>query len=373
MQLDVVELTKEFISMPSVSRWSNEAITDRMQQLIEAQGGWEIERTYYVDVNGERKINLIAKLGTGTGGVAFCSHNDTVPGQEQDWPAFTPEIKGDKLFGRGSCDMKGPLAATMIAAFSVDPAMLKKPIYIIITADEELGLDGARFMANTSVLLRDSHPEYGVIAEPTNMIPVYSHKGYGGAKVTALGRAAHSSTGLGISANLLMAPFLADMAELDQQLQTDEAFLNHEYTPPHHTLNLTIADGNCATNVTCPKTVVSISVRSMPNSRSKEVTEMIAAKARHYGFEVETRYNDALYSSVDSTLIQTSVALTGRQPETVSYGTDGQFLQEHMDEVVILGPGGIDVAHTTEEFVSIQELHEAIDVYTQLIQRFCID
>lgn len=372
MQLNVVDLTKEFVSMPSVTRWSNESITDHMQQLIEAQGGWQIERTHYIDENGETKVNLIAKLGEGTGGLAFCSHNDTVPGQEQDWPAFEPEIKGDKLFGRGSCDMKGPLAATMVAAFAADPSKLTKPLYIVITADEEIGLIGAKFVTENSALLRDSKPEYGVIAEPTNMIPVYSHKGYSGVDVTVTGRAAHSSTGLGVSANLLAAPFLMELAELDKMLQTDESFLNHEYNPPHHTLNLTIDDGNCALNVTCPKTVIGISIRSMPNARSRELTEMIAEKARGHGFEANAIYKDALYVSPDSTLVQTCVALTGRQPETVPYGTDGLFLQQHITQNVIFGPGGIDVAHTTEEFVSITQLHEAVDIYTKMIQELCM-
>ena len=369
---NVVDLTKEFVSIPSVSRWSNAPAMDRMQQLIEAQGGWQIERTQYTDENGEVKVNLIAKLGEGTGGVAFCSHNDTVPGQEQDWPAFSPEIRGDQLFGRGSCDMKGPLAATMVAAFSADSAKLKKPIYIIITSDEELGLLGAKFMAGNSALLRDSHPEYGIIAEPTSMIPVYSHKGYGGVTVTINGRAAHSSTGLGVSANLLLAPFLMEMAELDKMIQTDESFLNHEYTPPHHTLNLTIDDGNCALNVTCPKTIVRTSIRPMPNSRSVELSQMIAQKAQAYGFTTEINHEDALYCAPDSTLVQACVELTGRQPETVPYGTDGQFLQQHMDELVIFGPGSISVAHTTEEFVPISELHQAVDVYSKLIERFCM-
>lgn len=369
---NVVDLTKEFVSMPSVSRWSNEAITDRMQALIEAQGGWQIERTHYVDPNGETKVNLVAKLGQGTGGMALCSHNDTVPGQEEDWPAFVPEVKGDNLFGRGSCDMKGPLAATMVAAFAVDRAKLKKPIYIVITSDEELGLQGARFVADNSVLLRESHPEFGVIAEPTSMVPVYSHKGGGGAIVTAIGRAAHSSTGLGVSANLLIAPFLMDMVELDQRLKTDPSFMNDEYNPPHQTLNLTIDDGNCALNVTCPKTVVRVSVRAMPNSRADEVVQIILDKARSYGFEAQGSTMPPLYSPVDCRLIQTSVELTGRQPETVPYGTDGLFLQEHMDELVILGPGSIDVAHTTEEHVPIAELNEAVDVYTRMIERLCM-
>ncbi|MEM8860599.1 MAG: M20/M25/M40 family metallo-hydrolase, partial [Chloroflexota bacterium] len=186
MPTDVIDLTKELIQQRSVSADSNAPISDYLQEQLEAIG-CQIERLEYVDQNGETKVNLIGKLGDGTGGLAFCSHSDTVPGQEVDWPAFEPEIKDGKLYGRGSCDMKGPLAATIIAASKVDTNALKKPIYIIVTADEEIGLFGAKYIVEHSKILANDKPEYGIIAEPTEMVPVYAHKGGAGAEVTSYG------------------------------------------------------------------------------------------------------------------------------------------------------------------------------------------
>ncbi|HFC11790.1 MAG TPA: M20/M25/M40 family metallo-hydrolase, partial [Anaerolineae bacterium] len=142
MQHDVIKLTSDLIRIKSVSRWSNRPIADYLEKILQAMG-CTIERSEVLDDNGEYKVNLIGKLGSGTGGLAFCSHMDTVPGQEQDWEAFEPTVRAGKLYGRGSCDMKGPIAATLIAAASVDVAKLKKPLYIILTADEEVGLLGA--------------------------------------------------------------------------------------------------------------------------------------------------------------------------------------------------------------------------------------
>ena len=122
----------------------------------------------------------------------------------------------DKLYGRGSCDMKGPLAATMVAAGKIDASQLKQPIYIVVTADEEIGLLGAKYVANNSVMLRDDKPVYGVIAEPTSMIPVYAHKGGQFVTVIAHGTAAHTSTDKGDSATFKLAPFMAEMAETAQ-------------------------------------------------------------------------------------------------------------------------------------------------------------
>ena len=275
------------------------------------------------------------------------------------------------MYGRGTCDMKGPLAATLVAVLSVDPSRLKKPISIIATADEELGLIGASYMVKDSKKLKEWSPEYGVIAEPTEMMPVYSHKGMGMVHVTALGRAAHSSTGFGESANLLIAPFLAEMTQLDELLQRDHSYMNDEYDPPHHTLNLTLRDES-AFNVTSPETSAIITVRTMPDSRSEEVLEMIASRAHSYGFDVDTRYREALVTPKESELVTAAVELTGMEPQTVTYGTDGVFLQEHIDQLVVLGPGDIALAHTDNEYVPIPQLHEAVDVYTQLIERLCM-
>ncbi|MEM7335528.1 MAG: M20/M25/M40 family metallo-hydrolase, partial [Chloroflexota bacterium] len=255
---DVVQLANQFISIPTVTSLSNLPIIEHIQTMLE-ESEWEIERTDYTDRHGVRKGNIVAKIGAGESGLAFCSHVDTVPGQEQDWPAFTPEIREGKLYGRGSCDMKGPLAATLVAALAIDPQTLKKPIYMVITADEEWGLEGAKYLAQHSVMLKNEHIRYGVIAEPTCMVPVYSHKGFCSINVMAKGKAAHSSTGLGISALMKATPFMNDLVEIDQLIQTDSSFLNPLYTPPHHTINFIVDTGEAATNVTAPFANVKIS------------------------------------------------------------------------------------------------------------------
>ncbi len=370
MKLDVIELTKRFVSIPSVSRVSNAPISDAIKSLF-AESDWVVEESDYIDKNGERKVNLVAKLGQGTGGLAFCSHNDTVPGQEHDWPAFTPEIRDGKLYGRGSCDMKGPLAATLVAALSIDPDSLKKPIYIVVTSDEEISLVGAKFLSETSEILRRDRPEYGVIAEPSSMVPVYSHKGFCTIRVKSVGRSAHSSTGLGESALIKAIPFLSYLADLDKMLQEDSSFMNPLYQPPHHTLNLTIDSGEAAINVMAPETKINISIRGMPNSRTDELIELIEDKARGYGFDVSHRSNDPLFTPIDSELVQLCVELIGEEPVTVSYGTDGCHLMNVIDQLLILGPGDIARAHAIDEFVPIDELHQAVSVYKQLIERLC--
>ncbi len=372
MNLDVIELTQTLISMPSVTRWSNVPISDFLHTTLE-QLGFAVERLEYVDENQERKVNLIAQLGRGSGGLAFCSHSDTVPGQEEDWEPFKAVIKNDRLYGRGSCDMKGPLAATIVAVAGIKPQKLSQPIFIIITADEETGLLGAKHVVAESHMLRNARPQFGVIAEPTQLVPVYSHKGFAKIEVTAYGKAAHSSTGLGLSANFLIAPFLAEMATLAQQLQHDEFFMNNEFTPPSNGFNMVINDGDCALNVTAPKSTCILSFRAMPQSGNQELIDLIIQKTKAHNLDVEYAFAEPLYVSPESRLVQAACKATGEtKATTASYGTDGVYLQQVIDDLVVLGPGDIAKAHTVGESIPVGQLQQAVSSYQRLIEMLCL-
>lgn len=370
--MDVLELTKQLVSIPSVSKDSNVAVNQVVIDILSA-AGFEIERLEYTDPNGVVKSNFVAKIGSGSGGLAFCSHTDVVPGQEDQWPAFNPEVKGELLYGRGSCDMKGPLSATIMAATQIDASKLKKPIYIVVTSDEEVGLIGAKFVAAQSKILHRDRPEHGIIAEPTCMIPVYAHKGFAQVDVTATGRAAHTSTGLGESATLKIAPFLAEMAALNEKMMSDLAYQNAEFNPPTNGFNMIINDFGTAANVTASKTVVGLCFRTMPNANSEEVLAQIEERVNAYGFEMSVDIAEPLFCPPSAEIVQAALAATGiEKAETVPYGTDGTALQSVIKNMVILGPGDIKVAHTIVEHVPLSELHQAVEVYTELIEKLCM-
>ncbi len=372
-QIDVVELTKKLVEMPSASQQSNELISNYLQGFL-AENGFEVERLEYRDPNGYAKVSLVAKLGNGEKGLAFCSHTDTVPGQEADWQPWTPVIKDGLLYGRGSCDMKGPLAATIVAALGVDASQLKRPLFIIATADEEIGLLGAKHVAQESQLLKQNRPAHGIIAEPTEMIPVYAHKGMGEARVTAYGRAAHTSSGKGESATFKIAPFMAEMAELERTCRQDPYFQDDEFDPPTNGMNISFTDFGCASNVTAPKAECRVGIRAMPKGHTAELMQIITDKATEYGFEVATRLETALFVSKEAPIVREACAAIGvDQPQTVPYGTDGLYLQQAIDDLVVFGPGDIGVAHTVGEFVPLVELHQAVNAYTQLIERLCMN
>lgn len=371
MTSPTLKLAQDLIAIKSASQISNAPISDFIQQFFE-DANFEIERLTYIDPDGLEKVSIVAKKGSGNGGIGFFSHSDTVPGAEESWNPYDPAVKDGLLYGRGSCDMKGPLAATMIAAAEIDAKNLVLPVFVVVSADEEVGFGGAIQVCKESKLLNgEGWPAMAVVAEPTELEPVYAHKGGHRVFVVAHGRAAHTSTNEGVSANFLIAPFLAEMAELAKQFKEDESFMNHEFDPPTNGFNMVINDGNCASNVTAARTECTISLRSMPNDHIEDAVALIVDKAKKYGLEVSHEGKQAFYVERDAPIVQHALQATGLPAaKTVPYGTEALFFQDHT-QCVILGPGDIAQAHTVGEFINVAELEQATDVYKKMIKSSC--
>lgn len=366
-----LDLARQLVAVPSVSRNTNREIAQVLAGLLE-RGGFEVERLSYRDGTGEEKISLVARKGEGPGGFGFFSHSDTVPGDGWDRDPFTPVVSDGRLSGLGSCDMKGPLAAALTAALSVDASQLQRPLFVVITADEEVGYGGARQVAAESRLFREGGPVHGVVTEPTRLRPVHAHKGGAQIQIVAQGVAAHTSTDRGISANFLIAPFLAEMAELAKVLKTDPSYGNPDFVPPTLGFNLVLNDGGCRHNVTAARTEATVSFRPMPNDRSSEVLEQVVAAAQRHGLEVHTAYYTPFSTDPQAEIVQAALAVTGAARSiTVPYGTDAAVLHSHL-QLVILGPGDIGQAHTVGEWIEIGELQRAVDLYGALIERLCM-
>ena len=166
----------------------------------------------------------------GNGGLGLFSHSDTVPG-DAGWEPFSPTVADGRLLGRGSADMKGPLAASIAAACRFNAADLERPLVIAVTADEERGHTGAHDIVERSQTLTSGWPQYCIVCEPSTLQPVYAHKGGAGITVTARGVAAHTSTDKGMSANFKIAPFLAEMTELAQTFRAAGALPEPAFRP----------------------------------------------------------------------------------------------------------------------------------------------
>ncbi len=370
-ELDVLELTKDLVRINSVSDLDNAPIADFLEPILHKYG-FETERIVYTDPEGTSKTTLVASKGSGEGGLGFFSHSDTVRGTGWSTDPWTPVEQGDRLIGLGACDMKGPLAASIVAAAQFDAADLNKTVFIAATADEEVGFQGAREMIARSELLKRAKLAQAIVPEPSSLAPVYGHKGGAGVAVSAHGVAAHTSNDTGISATFLIAPFLNDMAELAKEIKRDTSFHRPEFVPPTPGFNVTITDYGTKGNVTAAKTTVTIGFRPMPGDRTDDLIKIITDKAESYGLEAEVRGPMPGFSTdPNAPIVQSLAAATDRTPKTVSYGTEASLYARENYATVVCGPGSIAQAHTDGEWIEIAELREAVEVYSRLIDTFC--
>ncbi len=369
--MDVVELTKDLIGLPSVSSDSNAGVSDFLAERFR-ELDFEVEYVEYQDAKGVRKVSVVGKKGPGGGGLGLFGHSDVVPAEGWEFDPFAAFEKEGRLYGRGSCDMKGPNACMLVAAEPFKASDLERPITMVFTADEEIGCGGAKAVAGRSRLFLEDGPEYGIIAEPTVMRVVHAHKGIVILKAVARGVPAHSSTGQGVNANLKMIPFLAEMKEIYDRLTTDETCFNYDFKPPFSDWNIGVSDGGVPTNITAPKSTCTINYRPMPGQDMEGLVQEFRDACGRHGLEAQVSTEGGpFFTPPDSPIVRAALEVTGQEKAaTVSYGTDGMIFGPHL-ESILLGPGDIAQAHTIGEWIEIDQLHQAVDVYRKLIERFC--
>jgi acetylornithine deacetylase len=376
MKLDVVNLTKELVSYKSESLLTNVPVTRHVMGILKGLG-FQVEQLRYVDKNGVNKLSIVARLGCGGGGLTLMSHDDVVPAkQEEGWKQDPYQVRqaGGRLYGRGVCDMKGPLAATLCAAARFKAADLKQPVFIVVTSDEEIQARGAWEIVNRSKLFRDASSGYGLICEPTKLGVVYAHKGSMSIRATASGRAAHTSTLKGKNANLDMIPFLVEMKKINDLVLTSKRYRNDEFTPPHSEWSIGINDHNMATNIYPVTSTCTINYRPMPGTSIEGLIERTKKAAKKHNIKVEvTRPGEPVYTDPTSAFVATSLKVSGtRKARTVPYGTDGLAYRVKMDNLVVLGPGDIAQAHIVDEWVEVDQLRKGVKLYERFIDHVCV-
>jgi len=372
-----IELLRDLVAFPSVSSVSNVAITDYLADVLKPRP-FECERIDYLDEHGESKSNIIASAGPAkAGGLLYCAHSDVVPVDRWEFSDAGPfdlhEANG-KLYGRGSCDMKGSLACFLAAMESIPPQDWKQPVSILVTADEEVGYVGAGHVVGKSRLfgrLREQQP-LTIIGEPTSLDVVHAHKGVYVLHILSEGTAGHSSTDAGVNANLAMIPFLQEMAAIYEETRSSEAWQNYEFTPPTISWNIGINDFTYASNITPERSLCTVCFRPMPGQDANALVERARGKADELGLKFEVHQSaDPMYVPADAPHIRAMLELTDCQAaRTVAYGTDGARLSG-LNNMVVCGPGNIAQAHTVDEFIALEQIDKGVALYQKLIRHFC--
>lgn len=384
---------KELIGFNTISHRSNEAITDHVSDCLR-QLGFDVEITRYTDRRDVPKFNLIARRdpigrksdgkrnddSVSTGLAYFC-HTDVVSADRWTGPGgdpFVATVHEGRLYGRGSCDMKGSLAAMMQAASHVNADEQTHPLWIVATADEEVGFDGARHLVSHSKAYRDivSADPVSIIGEPTSLRVVHAHKGVFGLRIHSYGQAAHSSTDKGINANIAMVPMLQTLLDIDARCRTDRSLRNKSFNPPTLTWNFGVSDGMKTVNIVPDHCAAWVCFRSMPGVDGKVLIDEVIARADELGLEVKMfPGGPPMSTSLDQPCIaemcELAVPYLGtNQPTAECYATDGCVFDE-LNKRIVCGPGSIAQAHTVDEFITIDELNRGTSLYESAIRHWC--
>jgi acetylornithine deacetylase len=380
----IEDLVKKLVAENSVSTLSNLPVTQKVAGWLEAIG-FQTEWIQYCDAAGVAKASIVAKrnarntqLGNGSiqGGASYLAHTDVVP--VEDWNTgfsgpFEAVEKEGRLYGRGTCDMKGSLCCAIQAAAKIDPSEQTKPIYFVVTADEEIGMEGAQQVDQRSKLWKEMIDlnVAGIIGEPTEMQVVHAHKGTYGVILRSTGLSAHTSTGKGMNANDALIPALPELLALKTQTEKLSQYQDPQFDPPTLTLNMVIKNEPIAINVTTAIAEVQIFFRTMPRVDHQElVRNLRQIQAKHQLLWIDKGEKLSWKVSPDSPWIQELLEITGqKESTTVCYGTDAAVLQK-LRRLVVCGPGSIEQAHRKDEWISIQQLRKATEAYEQAFRKW---
>jgi acetylornithine deacetylase/succinyl-diaminopimelate desuccinylase-like protein len=358
----LIALAADLVRIDSRSAISNIAIAELIERALE---GFEIERLDYLDAAGLAKRALVAHRGP-PAGLGFSGHMDTVPETGWQTEPWSGRIVEGRLHGLGSTDMKGPLAACIVAARGLPAGV---PATLLITTDEETTKQGAMLIATRSELVRRARPAAILVAEPTGLAPVRGHRSHIAFTAVATGVQAHSSSGRGRNANWDLVPFLVEMRAVFERLRTDPALQDTAYDPPFSDFNPIIDNHGVAINVTVPKATVRLKYRYSANIDPTPVLSAVRDAASRCGMTLEeAREGFPPELPASHPLVAMAVDLTGLPARTAPYGTDASQLQA-LAPCLVLGPGDMREAHTPGESVLLSDLAAAVPLFQLLAER----
>jgi acetylornithine deacetylase len=386
--MNIVELATKLVSFDTVSKYSStcdmaEFICEYLSKL-----GFEIGEIPYL-LKGDKRVNVIARINGKQSRVALSGHMDTV-GYKGDWePAsealiLTPNI--GRYYGRGIADMKLFLAIAMKVGEKVSTEKLDIPLALCFTSDEEIGCVGAKKLRHNGIHVADSI----IIGEPTEMVPVYSHKGYVYISIELLGGGGHSyDPANGVSVVPALVKVLSELAKLEALLKG--GVNDKKFDPSYPTINVgVVTTDQLDRNVSDRKKIkseknkipkfcrIELEVRSIPGQNGKEIANVVEGLLGKQIGKVEVKIqlerspSQPLATSINSKLVQIASRLSGYKPVTVCFNTEAGVLSGPGVEAIVWGPGSIKQAHSKSEFVDKKFFSpEIIDLYVKAISQLC--
>jgi acetylornithine deacetylase len=369
--MDLVPLLQRLVAIDSTSSRSNLPVLDLVEELLRPLD-FETRRLVWDD-GGVQKGDLVCRRGPeAPGGLALVGHTDCVP-YDPAWPeALAGAVRDGKVWGRGTADTKGFVAAALAVAGRTRATA--KPLHLLFTADEEVGCWGAKKLMHEGAL----RPRYAIVGEPTELVPVRAHKGYAAVDVTVTGVEGHSAfPDVGASAIRAAGKLLAEVERIQEEMKDEQDAL---FAPPWTTFNVGIIHGGKARNILAGECTFSLEWRPIPGQDPERALRLFDAASSRVAADgggklsvarTPLRLDAAAVTPADAEIVRFLEGETGNRSRSIPFGTELPELAAMGAEGCVFGPGDIRVAHRTGEHVPIAELEACARILERAIARFC--
>ncbi|MBS0563863.1 MAG: acetylornithine deacetylase [Proteobacteria bacterium] len=378
--MNTLELLERLVAFPSVSADGNLPIIGFIETFLRERGA-TVER---VTDAGGRKAGLLARIGpAGDGGVLLSGHTDVVPVTGQDWSRepFRLTRDGARVYGRGTTDMKGFVAAALAAAGQAAGQGLMRPLLLSLSWDEELGCLGIRQMIDRVIPVL-GRPEYGIVGEPTLMRVANGHKGKGAYLATCRGTAGHSAMAPRFCNALHLAADFVGVLRAEQTRLMAEGARDAAYDVTCSTVHAGRMAGGVALNIVPDSATVAFEIRHLAeepvagildNIRAGAARAVAAAGHPAAAIEiVETNLYPGLDTPAGAEVVGRVAALAGDTDRIkVAYGTEAGFFAAKGIPTVVCGPGSMDQGHQPDEFIDLSQLAACDAMLDRLVRGLC--
>lgn len=374
---DAMLILGDLVGFPTVTTDSNldliAYVTSRLEPL-----GADIRITHD---ETRTQANLLATIGPVTdGGVVLSGHSDVVPAEEPDWTGapFVAMRRDQKIYGRGTVDMKGFIACALAMAPEFAESDLARPVHIAVTFGEEVGCKGAPLLIE-DMLTAGMRPEAAIVGEPTEMGIVEAHKGMHEYTTEITGLEGHGSKpAQAVNAVQYGTRYITRLMELAAELETVPPD-NSPYDPPHTTISVGSIHGGVAHNIVAGECVIQWEMRPVLRSDANRVLDSISTfenqlreemQSVSEAAQIETRTIGAvggLERDQDSRAVELlSDLLDKPRRTTAAFGTEAGLYQSSGIPAAVCGPGSIDVAHQPDEHISLDQLEQCLTMMKRL-------
>jgi acetylornithine deacetylase len=376
-----LDLFRRLVSVDTTSRNSNLTLIDFVRDHLDRLG---IKSDLVFDATG-KKANLYATIGPDDRpGIALSGHTDVVPVDGQDWasdPFKLREAEG-KLYGRGTCDMKGFIAIVLSYVPELAARRLKTPIHLLFSYDEEVGCIGVR-TALEKIKTLPVRPKGCIVGEPTMMKVAIAHKGKTSLRCHVHGLECHSSLApTGVNAVEYAAEVISYLKRMGRRFAAEGPF-DRDYDVPHTTVHTGIVHGGTALNIVPKDCHFDFEFRFLPVQDPEALVGEVKrfAESELQGemrkIHAESGFSWQMLSAIpgldtpeDAEITILAKALAQSNDTTkIAFGTEAGLIDEIDIPTIICGPGSIVQAHKPDEFVSLDQIAQCEAFVERLIAR----